>query len=102
MIANALMDRLALSDEEALQIFDVDAIGLIAGELDHRPELAILDALTVAGAEQVGEPVLRRWLRARGPIGRPIDLLLARDFGRFEDALTVLVERGFVLGGGDR
>jgi hypothetical protein len=41
--------------------------------------------------------VLRRWVRASGPSGRPLDVLLARDFGAFEDALATLAERGFVL-----
>lgn len=43
--------------------------------------------------------MLRRWLRSTGASGRPIDLLLAREFARFEDALDDLVERGFRLGG---
>jgi hypothetical protein len=41
--------------------------------------------------------VLRRWVRAAGPNGRPIDHLLARNFGAFEDDLATLAERGFVL-----
>jgi hypothetical protein len=44
--------------------------------------------------------VLRRWVRASGPGGRPLDRLLARDFGAFEDALSTLAERGFVLRSG--
>jgi hypothetical protein len=44
--------------------------------------------------------VLRRWVRAAGPAGRPLDLLLARDFAGFEDALATLAARGFVLRGG--
>ena len=44
--------------------------------------------------------MLRRWLRAAGPDGRPLDLLLARDFGGFENALGTLAERGFVIRGG--
>jgi hypothetical protein len=39
-------------------------------------------------------------VRREGPAGRPIDALLARDFGAFEDALATLAERGFVLRGG--
>jgi hypothetical protein len=35
-----------------------------------------------------------------GPAGRPVDLLVARDFSAFEDALATLAERGFVLRGG--
>jgi hypothetical protein len=44
--------------------------------------------------------VLRRWVRADGPAGRPLDHLLKRDFGAFENALATLAERGFVLRGG--
>jgi hypothetical protein len=36
-------------------------------------------------------------MRASGKVGRPIDLLLAQDFGAFEDALEDLRERGFVV-----
>jgi hypothetical protein len=43
--------------------------------------------------------VLRRWLRAQGPHGRPIDALLARDFGAFEEALATLERRGFIVRG---
>jgi hypothetical protein len=93
-----LMDRLGLTDDEALAVFDVDPLSLIAGDLAHRPELEILVSLTTAAAERVGEPLLRRWLRASGPAGRPIELLLAGDFAGFEDALAGLLERGLVLG----
>jgi hypothetical protein len=44
--------------------------------------------------------VLRRWVRAEGPSGRPLDALLRRDFGAFEDALATLEARGFVIRGG--
>jgi hypothetical protein len=44
--------------------------------------------------------VLRRWVRAAGPHGTPLELLLQRDFPRFEDALAVLQDRGFVLRAG--
>ena len=36
-------------------------------------------------------------MRASGRSGRPIDLLLAQDFGAFEDALEDLKDRGFVV-----
>ncbi|UUY05839.1 hypothetical protein LRS13_10070 [Svornostia abyssi] len=98
--AVTLMTRLGLSDEELCEILDVDSISVITGELDHRPELPILLALTNAPAEQFGDETLQRWLRSTGPAGRPFDLLRARDFGAFEDALEVLSTRGFVLRGG--
>jgi hypothetical protein len=82
-----LVERLALSDEEALEIFQLDALGAIAGEVAHRPEVEILDALTIEAAERLGDGVLSRWVRAGPPAGRPLDLLLAGDFGAFEDAL---------------
>jgi hypothetical protein len=98
--AAILMERLGLGDEELCAVLDVDPLTLIGGELEHRPELAILLALTEEASERVGEDVLRRWVRATGPSGRPIDHLLARDFGAFEDDLGVLAQRGFVLRGG--
>ena len=96
------MERLGLGDDELCAVLDVDPLTLIGGELEHRPELAILLALTEEASERVGEGVLRRWVRATGPGGRPIDHLLARDFGAFEDDLAVLAQRGFVLRGGRR
>jgi hypothetical protein len=36
-------------------------------------------------------------VRTAGPKGRPIDLLLARDFAGFEVTLTTLSEIGFVI-----
>ena len=75
---------------------------MLTGELDHKPELPILLELLAEAEERAGAPVLRRWVRATGPQGRPLDRLLVRDFGGFEDALTTLADRGFVLrsGGG--
>ncbi|MEA2194529.1 MAG: hypothetical protein QOG42_963 [Solirubrobacteraceae bacterium] len=95
--AAALIERLGLSDDELCEILAVDPLSVLAGDLDHRPELAILLALTADAAEQVGAGTLRRWLRRRGPGGVPIEHLTRRDFAAFEDALTVLAERGFVL-----
>jgi hypothetical protein len=91
-----LQERLGLSDEELLVVLDVDALTVLAGdELPHRPELALLLALT-----EPHEPaLLKRWLRTATPRGRPLDLLLARDFPAFEDALVDLEDRGFVIGG---
>jgi len=91
---------LGLSDEELLTVLDEDPLTLLSGELDHKPELPILLDLLAEAEERAGAPVLRRWVRASGPSGRPLDFLLVRDFGRFEDALGTLAERGFVLRSG--
>ena len=78
-------------------MLDADPLTVITGELDHKPELPILLDLLAEAEEQAGAPVLRRWVRAAGPNGRPLDLLLRRDFGAFENALATLAERGFVI-----
>ena len=94
--AAVLLDRLGLSDEELLTVLDADPLSVVGGDLGHRPEVPILLALT----EDLDPAVLRRWMRASGPAGRPVDLLLARDFAAFEDALDDLRGRGLVLRGG--
>ena len=73
---------------------------VVSGDLDHKPELPILLDLLAEAEERAGAAVLRRWVRAAGPAGRPLDLLLARDFAAFENALATLAERGFVIRGG--
>jgi hypothetical protein len=65
----------------------------VSGDLDHKPELPILLDL-LADHEDAS---LQRWVRAQGPAGRPIDLLLARDFAGFENALQDFRERGFII-----
>lgn len=92
------MERLGLSDEELMTVLDTDPLSVITDELDHRPEIGILLALTEEAEEQAGGEVLRRWVRAGRPA--PLELLLRQDFGAFEDALAQLAERGFVLRGG--
>ena len=94
------MQLLGLNEEELCTVLDADPLTLLSGQLDHRPELPILLDLLSEAEERAGEAVLRRWVRGRGPHGRPLDLLLARDFAAFEDALGDLAERGFVLRGG--
>src|SRR4051794_6043930 len=91
--AARLQDLLGLSDEELIRTLDASALELMSGELDHRPELAILLDLL---AEHDGQP-LQRWVRTSGPHGIPVDLLTARDFPGFEAALADLGERGFVV-----
>jgi hypothetical protein len=78
-------------------VLDADPLAVIAGELEHKPELPILLDLLAEAEERAGAPVLRRWVRTAGPGGRPLDSLLARDFAAFEDALAELAEKGFVL-----
>ena len=86
MSAARLQTLLGLSDEELLTILDSDPLAVITGEEDTRPEIRIL--LQLLG----DDPPPRAWLRAG-----PIDLLLQRDFGGFEDALADYRERGFVI-----
>jgi hypothetical protein len=98
--ATRLLELLGLSEDELCLILDADALTLLSGQLEQASELRILLALLDEAAEQAGPGVLRRWVRAAGPAGRPIESLLARDFGGFEDALAELSARGFVLRGG--
>jgi hypothetical protein len=94
------MDLLGLSEDELCQMLATGPLTLLSGQLEHRAELPILLELLEEAAEQAGGGVLKRWVRATGPAGRPIDLLMRRDFGGFEDALGELARRGFVLRGG--
>jgi hypothetical protein len=81
-------------------VLDEDPLTVLSGDLDHRPEIPILLDLLADAEERAGPAVLCRWVRATGPGGHPLDQLLARDFGAFEDALATLAERGFVLRSG--
>jgi len=94
------MTLLGLSEEELCEALAVDPLTVLSGQLDHRPELPILIAMLGEASERAGPAVLRRWVRANGPHGRPLDALLRRDFAAFEDALAELEARGFVLRGG--
>jgi hypothetical protein len=98
--AAELMTLLGLSEEELCRVLDADPLTLLSGQLQHRPELPILITLVRDASEQAGAGVLKRWVRANGPSGRPVDMLVRRDFAAFEDALAELSERGFVLRGG--
>ncbi len=97
-----LLDLLGLTEDELCMVLGVDPLTLLSGQLDHRPELPILLDLLADAEERAGPAVLRRWLRAAGPRGRPIDALRSRDFAAFEDALGELADRGFVLRGGGK
>src|SRR5436305_6442396 len=96
MSAARLQLLLGLSDEELLTVLDADPLSTIAGEQDSRPEVRILLELLAEAEETAGPQVLRRWLRASGPGGRPLDALLGHDFAGFEDQLATLAARGFV------
>ena len=94
-----LMELLGLSEEELCAVLDADPLTLLSGQLDHRPELGILLALLAEAEDRAGKAVLRRWVRAAGPTGRPLAHLQARDFPAFEKDLDELRNRGFVLRG---
>lgn len=95
--AAVLMQRLGLSDDELLQVLGADPLSVVGGNLDDKPQLPILLALTQEVAERVQGDALKRWVRTAGPAGRPIDHLLDQDFPAFEDALVTLQARGFVV-----
>src|SRR4030081_2978786 len=91
------MGLLGLTEDELCRTLGVDPLSLLSGQLEHRPELGILLALLDEASTQSSPAALPRWVRASGPAGRPLDALLKRDFGAFEDALGELAEHGFVL-----
>ncbi len=91
--AQQLQELLGLSDEELIRTLDATALELLSGELDHRPELGILLDLLAEAEERAGATMLHRWVRVSGAI----DLLTARDFTAFEDAVDDLAEGGFIL-----
>ena len=95
--AAVLQDRLGLTDEELLEALGADPLAVVAGDLDDKPQLPLLLTLTEEAGERVQADALRRWVRTAGPAGRPLDHLLARDYGAFEDALAALADRGFVI-----
>lgn len=93
--AAQLQELLGLSDDELIRTLDASALELLAGELDHRPELGILLDLLHEAEERAGATMLHRWVRLGNP--RPVDLLTAREFGAFEDAVDELAQNGFIL-----
>ena len=96
-----LLELLGLTEEELCATLNVDALTLLSGQLEQSSELPILLTLLNEAEQRAGAKTLRRWVRASGPQGRPIDALVRRDFGAFEDALGELEQRGFVLRRGD-
>jgi hypothetical protein len=97
--AALVMELLGLTDDELCRLLDVGPLTLLSGQLEHRADLVILLHLLEAASERAGPAVLKRWVRSGVAPGRPIDALMRRDFGSFEDALSELEERGFVLRG---
>jgi hypothetical protein len=98
--AARLMEILGLSEDELCRTLDADPLTLLSGQLDHRPELPILLTMLNEALEAADSSMLQRWVRARGPAGRPLDALVNRDFAAFEDALGEFSQRGFVIRGG--
>jgi hypothetical protein len=94
------MELLGLNEDELCQMLGVDPLMVISGQLEHAGKLPILLNLLAEARERVSGPALRRWVRTSGPAGPPIGALLRRDFAAFEDALSELERRGFVLRGG--
>jgi hypothetical protein len=70
--AALLMDRLGLSEDELCVALDVDPLTIIGGDLEHKPQLPILLALTEEAAARVADGVLPRWMRSTGPSGCPL------------------------------
>ncbi len=100
--AARLLELLRLTDDELCATLGADPLTILSGQLDHRPELAILLTLLQEPEQQVGAAALARWVRIAGPGGRPVDALTARDFPAFEDALARLSQRGLIVRGGGR
>ena len=96
------MELLGLTEDELCRVLDADPLSLLSGQIEHAGQLPILLDLLGEAEEHASPATLQRWLRASGPHGRPIDALTARDFPVFEDALSELAARGFVLRGGGR
>ncbi len=88
---------LGLADDELCDVLGLGPVELLAGDGDLLPQTGVLDALLRDAGEQVHAQAIQRWVRAGGPSGRPLDHLLARDYGAFEDALATLLARGFVV-----
>ena len=95
------MELLGLTEDELCAVLAVDPLTLLSGQLEQSQELPILLDLLDEAAERTGPAMLRRWVRAAGPRGRPIELLVRRDFAAFEDAVADLAARRFVLRSGE-
>jgi hypothetical protein len=91
-----LMERLGLAEDELCLVLGTDPLSILSGQADHDPRLAILLDLTAEAEVKVGPPALRLWMRRRPQLAD----LLGGDFAAFEDALTVLAERGLTISRG--
>ncbi|MCX6393966.1 MAG: hypothetical protein NTY57_03825 [Solirubrobacterales bacterium] len=98
--AKRLADLLGLSDDELCEALGASSLDLISGDADSLTAVPILTELLREAEEAAGEKLLRRWVRTGGPAGVPVELLVARNYIGFEDALGALSERGFVIRGG--
>ncbi len=94
------MELLGLSEDELCTLLGVDPLTLLSGQLEHRGELPILLDLLEEAEQRAGPSLLRRWVRSGPPGSAPVDALVRRDFGAFEDALSELAEHGFRLRAG--
>ena len=97
--ARKLAELLDLSDDELCSTLGISALDIVSGEGDQVAAVPILLALLADAEERAGGAVLQRWVRTKTRKGVPLQFLTARDFAAFEDALSDLVERGFVIGG---
>ena len=77
-------------------MLDADPLAVITGDLDHKPELPILLDLLAEAEERAGAPVLRRWVRANGPDGRPLGAYLNDQLGSYTGG-TIADNRAYQL-----
>jgi hypothetical protein len=95
--AERVQATLALGDDELCDVLGLSPLQFLAGEADLLPQTSVLDELLRAATEQIDPGALKRWVRASGPAGTPLDHLFAHDYGAFELALETLLSRGFVV-----
>jgi hypothetical protein len=98
--ARSIADLLGLTDDELCDALGITPLEMLAGDADAIPATAILKDLLSEAEERAGAPLLKRWVRSRGPLGVPVEMLTSRNYAAFEDALGELAGRGFILRGG--
>ena len=94
------MELLGLSEDELCQVLDVDPLSCSPASSITAPSCRSCSTCSTRPPSAPGRRCCGAGSGRPGPAGRPIDALLARDFGAFEDALAELAARGFVLRGG--